>query len=237
MNQQAQSNPSFKNELLAALSGEELQRLYPHLKKVDLHQGDVLHESDAPPDYVYFLEEGVAGLSVTSETGKELNLSIVGNDSTVGERAIFRKGTFIIKCEMLTNGYGYTVPPQIFQDEFYRGGKLHDFVIDKLESRLTETAQTAFCNTAHTVEQRLGRWLLGLADRLETDELTLTQDYIANMLGVHRPGVTIAAIALQDAGYIDYSRGRIAILNREELENAACECYKIIKEAVMKPNE
>jgi CRP-like cAMP-binding protein len=232
MNPQTQSSFRFKNKLLAGLPDEELQRLSSHLKKVDLQQGDVLHEADAPPDFVYFLEEGVAGLSVTSRDGTELNLSIVGNESTVGERAIFRKGSFIVRCEMLTVGNGYTLHPDIFHDEFYKGGVLHDFVISKIESRLAETSQTALCNHTHSIEQRLSRWILTLADRLESEELVLTQDYIANMLGVHRPGVSIAAAGLQDAGYIEYQRGHIKILNRKGLENSTCECYEIIKEAV-----
>lgn len=232
MKQQSQTKPPFKNALLAALPEEELQRLTPHLKKVDLHQGDVLHESDAPPNYVIFLEDGVAALSVSSPEGIELNLSIVGNESTVGERAIFREGSFITRCQMLTNGSGYKLPPDLFKEEFKRGGTLHEFVIGRLETRLTETAQTALCSHMHTIEQRLSRWLLNLADRLDSDELQLTQDYIANMLGVHRPGVTLAAIGLQDAGLIHYTRGRISITDRCGLEELTCECYEIIKKAI-----
>ena len=232
MNQQAQNNPRFKNQLLAVLREEEIQRLVPHLKKVDLHQGFVLHESDTPPDSVYFLEEGVAALSVPSPEGIELNLSIVGNESTIGERAIFREGSFITRCQMLTNGSGHKLLPDLFKDEFKRGGTLHDFVIGRLETRLTETSQTALCSHMHSIEERLSRWLLNLADRLGSDELQLTQDYIANMLGVHRPGVTIAAIALQDAGLIHYTRGRISIVNRLGLEELTCECYEIIKKGV-----
>lgn len=230
MNQHPDSH--YQNALLAVLSDEELQRLSPHLKKVDLEQGDVLHEADSPPDYVFFLEEGVAALSVTSPDGIDLSLSIVGNESTVGERAIFRKGSFIVRCQMLTNGSGYKIHPDIFKYEFERGGKLHDFVIGRLETRLTETSQTALCSHAHTIEQRLSRWLLNLADRLGSDELPMTQDLIANMLGVHRPGVTLAAIALQDAGLIHYKRGHISIENRKGLENLTCECYEIIKQAL-----
>ena len=232
MNQQTQTDSNYQNALLAALSDEELQRLAPHLKKVDLQQGEVLHEADSPPAYVFFLEEGVAALSVTSPGGIDLSLSIVGNESTVGERAIFREGSFIIQCKMLSNGSGYKIHPDIFKDEFERGGSLHNFVIGRLETRLTETSQTALCSHAHTIEQRLSRWLLNLADRLKSKELPMTQDLIANMLGVHRPGVTLAAIALQDAGYINYRRGLITITNRKGLENLTCECYEIIKQAL-----
>lgn len=232
MNQQTKTDSPYQNQLLAALNEEELKRLLPHLKKVDLHQGDILHEADSPPDYVFFLEEGVAALLVTSPEGIDLNLSIAGNESTIGERAIFREGSFIIRCQMLTNGRGFKLSPDLFNDEFKRGGTLHEFVIGRLETRLTETSQTALCSHMHTVEQRLSRWLLNLADRLESEELQLTQDYIAGMLGVHRPGVTLAAIALQDAGYISYSRGHISITDRKGLEESTCECYEIIKKAI-----
>jgi CRP-like cAMP-binding protein len=222
----------YQNALLAALSDEVLQRLAPHLKKVDLRQGEVLHEADSPPNHVFFLEEGVAALSVTSPEGVDLSLSIVGNESTVGERAIFREGSFIIQCKMLTHGNGYKIHPDTFKKEFDRRDTLHDFVIGRLETRLTETAQTALCSHAHSIEQRLSRWLLNLADRLESEELPMTQDLIANMLGVHRPGVTLAAIALQEGGYITYRRGHISIVNRKGLENLTCECYEIIKHAI-----
>jgi CRP-like cAMP-binding protein len=232
MNQPAQNDSQFRNALLSALSDEELQRIAPHLKKVDLEQGEVLHRADSPPDYVYFLEKGVAALSVTGADGNDLCMSIVGNESTVGERAIFRKGSFIIRCQMLTNGSGYKVPPDIFKKEFERGGKLHDFVIGRLETRLTETSQTALCSHAHSIEERLSRWLLVLSDRLKSEELPMTQDNIANILGIHRPGVSLSAKALQNNGYIDYRRGHITITNRKGLENLTCECYEVIKKAI-----
>lgn len=232
MHQQAQNNPNYRNALLAALIDEELHRLAPHLKKIDLKQGEVLHEADSPPNHVIFLEEGVASLSVTSPDGIDLSLSIVGNESTVGERAIFREGSFIIRCQMLTDGSGYKIHPDIFKDEFERGGALHDFIIGRLETRLTETSQTALCSHAHSIEQRLSRWLLVLADRVGSEVLPMTQDSIANMLGVHRPGITLAAISLQDGGYISYSRGVISIVNRKGLESLTCECYEIIKHAL-----
>lgn len=232
MNQQIQIKSHYRNELLTALSDEEIQRLAAHLKTVELQKGKVLHEADSPPNYVYFLEQGVAALSVTSPDGIDLCLSIVGNEGTLGERAIFREGSFITRCQMLTDGSGYKIHPDTFKKEFERSGKLHDFVIGRLETRLTETSQTALCSHAHSVEQRLSRWLLNLTDRLESEELPMTQDNIANMLGVHRPGVSLAAKELQDNGYISYKRGCIEIVNRQGLEDMTCECYGIIKKAV-----
>lgn len=232
MTHQAQTESQYQNALLTSLTDEELQRLAPHLKKVDLEQGEVLHQADSPPNYVYFLETGIAALSVTTADGNDLCMSIVGHESTVGERAIFREGSFIIQCKMLTNGGGYKIPPDIFKKEFERAGTLHDFVIGRLETRLTETSQTALCSHAHLLEERLSRWLLILADRLGSDELPMTQDSIAHMLGVHRPGVSLAAKAFQTAGYIDYQRGHITITNRKGLEAITCECYEVIKKAI-----
>ena len=132
----------------------------PHLEDVSLNKGEVLHASDKPAEYVYFLAEGVASLSVSTEEGKELQLSIVGNESVVGERAIFKEGVFIIKCGMLTKGLGQRIAPTIFHKEFDRGGVLQELVLSRMEARITETAQTALCNQMHSVEQRLSRWLL-----------------------------------------------------------------------------
>ncbi len=141
-----QSQQKSRNQLLAALPEAEYVRLIPHLKTVSLDKGEVLHASDEPAEYVYFLETGVASLSVSTEEGATMQLSIVGNESVVGERAIFKDGLFIIKCAMLTEGSGHSVPPGVFHDEFERGGVLHDLVLGRIEAGITETAQTALCN-------------------------------------------------------------------------------------------
>ena len=218
--------------VLAALPDEEYQRLLPHLSKITLRQGEILHRPDTPPNSVYFLDEGVASLSVTHSDGVNLELSIVGNESTLGERAIFTHGYFIVQCSMLTDGSGYKMPPGLFQEEFYRGGRLHDLIINHLEARITETAQTALCNQTHLIEQRLSRWLLTLADRVSSEKLGVTQEIIANLLGVNRPSISIAAKTLREKGLIRYSRGIIAIVDRDGLEKETCECYEVIKQTV-----
>jgi CRP-like cAMP-binding protein len=202
------------------------------LKRVSVSKGEVLHASDEPADNVYFLEEGVASLSVSTDNGKKLQLSIVGNESVVGERAIFREGVFIIKCAMLTEGSGHSMPPEVFNQEFERGGVLHDLVLGRIEAQITETAQTALCNQMHPIEQRLSRWLLTFADRLHSEELPTTQQLIADMLGVTRSEISRTAGALSEANLIDYARGRVTVINRAGLKNRACECYRVITLAI-----
>jgi CRP-like cAMP-binding protein len=227
-----QSPKDSMNLLLAALPKTEYRRLIPHLRKVSLREGQILHESGAPARDVYFLDEGVASLSVISEDGKEVGLSIVGDESVVGERAIFKDGFFIVQCQMLTAGSGHKLSPEAFREEFDRGETLHDLVLNRIEARITESAQTALCNQLHTMEQRLSRWLLTFADRLHSDEFHVTQEILAEILGVRRAGVSIAAGALREAGLIEYSRGSVTIIDRAGLEDKACECYQVIKVAV-----
>ena len=221
-----------KNTILAALPETEYLRLAEHLKKITLARDVVLHESNTPAQYVYFLDEGVASLSVSSEGGQELMLSIVGDEGVVGERAIFKEGLFIIRCEMLTNGSGHRMPPEAFETEFNRGETLHRLVLNRMEARTTETAQTALCNQMHTVEQRLARWLLTLVDRLHGETLHITQEHMANMVAVRRASITDAMQSLREAGLVESGRGTITILDRARMEAQTCECYAIIKEAI-----
>ena len=220
------------NSILAALPPAEYRRLMPHLSTVSMSEGHVLHKSDAPAADVYFLEEGVAALSVSSDNGERMQLSIVGSESVVGERAIFKDGLFIIRCAMLTEGNGMSMPPEVFHREFDRGGKLHDLVLGRIEAGITETAQTALCNQMHSLKERLIRWLLTFADRLHAEVLPITQQAIAEMIGTSRSDISRVATDLRKAGLIEYSRGRLTIVDREELEKQACECYRVIKKAL-----
>jgi CRP-like cAMP-binding protein len=220
------------NSLLAALPKAEYERLIPHLTRVSIGKGEVLHKSDEPPQDVYFLEEGVASITVSTDVGRKMQLSIVGNESVVGERAIFKEGVFIIKCAMLSDGSGHKMPPTVFHKEFDRGDVLHDLVLSRMEARITETAQTALCNQMHDIEQRLSRWLLTFADRLHSEELPATQELIADMLGVTRTEISRTAGEFRKLGLIAYSRGRLTVTQRAGLKDKACECYRVIKTAI-----
>ena len=232
MYQRSQSPFAPTNAFLGALPDAEYQRLLPHLKKVSLRQGQVLHEAGSPPQSVYFLTAGIASLTLSSEEGKEMELSIVGDEGILGERAIFASNSLqLIRCAMVTKGNGYKMPPDIFKKEFNRGGVLQELVLSRLEARIIETSQTALCNQIHTLDQRLCRWLLTFADRLHNEEMAITQELASQMLGVRRAGVTVAAALLRDAGLIEHSRGRITILDRAGLEAQVCECYEVIKQA------
>lgn len=221
-----------KNQVLATISEDEYQRMLPYLEEVTLERGQILHRSGAAPKSVYFLDEGVAAMSVRTDNGTELELSIVGPESTVGERAIFDYDFFIIECAMLTHGRGHKMPAGAFKKEFYSGGSLHDIVINNLEARITEASQTSLCNQSHTVEQRLCRWLLTLADRAATEELDITHEVIRKALGLSRSSITRAAVELKEKGMIDYSHGTIVIIDRFDLERQSCECYEVIEKAL-----
>lgn len=220
------------NTVLASLSGSEYERLAPHLEAVTLKAGDVLHKSGSMPKGVYFLDTGVASLSVSTADGDELELSIVGNESTIGERAIFDYDFFIIECKMLSDGSGHKMSPAPFKEEFRRGGMMHDMIINRLEVRITEASQTSLCNQSHSVEQRLARWLLTYADRSGSDELDITHDVIRKALGVTRSAITRAAVIMKEKGMIDYARGNIVVLDRHDLGAQSCECYQVIARAL-----
>jgi CRP-like cAMP-binding protein len=197
-----------------------------------LRQGQILNYSDAPPQCVYFLDEGVASLSVSNKEGVELELCIVGNEGTVGERAIFDIDVYIIECTMLTDGHGHKIDAEIFREEFYRGGQLQRIVLNNLEARIVEASQTSLCNQTHSLEQRLARWLLTLADRSGTNELDITHEGIRKALGVTRSPITRAAVELREKGIIDYIHGKVTIIDRHDLEKESCECYGIIEKAL-----
>lgn len=225
-------NSQIKNLLLAALPDEDYQRLLPHLKPASLQRGEILHQSDSPTNSVYFLDRGVAALSVSNSQGVNIALSIVGIESTVGEGTIFKNNFFIIRCEMLSDGSGHKMSAKVFEEEFRRGGALHEAILNRLEARITETSQTALCNQTHSALERLSRWLLTFADRSHYEEIFLTQEAIANLLGVNRSTISIASKRLLDKKIIDYKRGCITIIDRAALEKEACECYKTIKQAI-----
>jgi CRP-like cAMP-binding protein len=221
-------NPK-QNCLLAALSPAESKRLFPELELVPMPLGSVLYESGDRLQYVYFLIEGIVSLLYVMENGASAEIAVVGNEGLVGI-ALFMGGESTTNRAVIQSaGHAYRLEADVLKREFARGGTLQHVLLRYTQALITQMAQTAVCNRHHTVEQQLCRWLLLSLDRLPSNELTMTQELIANMLGVRREGVTDAAGKLQNAGLIRYSRGRITVLDRPGLERKVCECYAAVK--------
>jgi CRP-like cAMP-binding protein len=222
---QAQSD----NRLLAALPSEEYKRLAPGLQKVSFRLGEVVYEFGGHLDYVYFPTSAIVSLLYTMENGASAEMGLTGNDGVVGIALFMGGGTMPNRAVVQSAGNALRMKAKQLQDEFARGGKFQHLLLRYTQALITQISQTAVCNRLHSVDQQLCRWLLLSHDRVKADELIMTQELIADMLGVRREGVTVAAGRLQDAGAISYVRGHIKILNRIKLEETVCECYRVVK--------
>jgi CRP-like cAMP-binding protein len=218
-----------QNHLLAALLDAEFQRLAPHLELIPMPLGEVLYESGGKLKHVYFPTTSIVSLHYLLENGGSSEIAGVGNEGVLGVSLFMGGDTTPSRAVVQTGGFGYRLPSHILTDEFNRAGPVMRLLLRYTQALLTQMAQTAVCNRHHSVEQQLCRWLLLTLDRLPTNELTMTQELIANMLGVRREGVTEAAGRLQGYGYIRYRRGHITVLDRTGLENDVCECYGVVK--------
>ena len=217
------------NRLLAGVSGEELARLLPNLELVQLKLGDVIYESGERMGDVYFPTTGIISLLYIMENGSSAEIGVVGNDGMVGI-AIFMGGdTTPNRAVVQSAGNSFKMKAELMKDEFTRGGRFHNLCLRYTQALITQISQTAVCNRLHSVDQQLCRWLLLSHDRLPSDRLIMTQDLIANMLGVRREGITHAAKRLQKARYISYVRGDMTILDRKGLESNVCECYSVVR--------
>lgn len=221
------NNPN-QNHLLAALLDAEFDRLSPHLEPVMMRLGDVLYESGGVPSHVYFPTSAIVSLHYVLENGSSSEIAGVGNEGVVGVSLFMGGNSTPSRAVVQTGGHGYKLKAQVLMDEFNRNGPVMRLLLRYTQALLTQMAQTAVCNRHHSVEQQLCRWLLLTLDRLPHNELTMTQELIANMLGVRREGVTEAAGRLQGYGYISYRRGHITVLDRAGLEGDACECYGVV---------
>jgi CRP-like cAMP-binding protein len=218
-----------QNRLLAGVTPEEMARLQPGLQPVTLPLGKVLYESGEKLDFIYFPTTAIISLLYVMENGGTAEIGVVGNDGLIGI-AIFMGGdTTPNRAVVQSAGRGFKMKSQLMKDEFTRGGRFHNLCLRYTQALITQISQTAVCNRLHSVDQQLCRWLLLSHDRLPTDRLIMTQDLIANMLGVRREGITHAAKRLQNEGYISYVRGDMTILNRKGLESQVCECYKVVQ--------
>jgi len=216
------------NHLLAALPDGELLRWRSQLELVEMPLGQVLYESGSTLSHVYFPTTAIVSLLYVMENGASAEIAVVGNEGLVGISLFMGGGSTPSRAVVQSAGWGYRLSAETIQQEFTRTPVLH-LLLRYTQALITQMAQTAVCNRHHSLDQQLCRWLLLSLDRLAGDELVMTQELIANMLGVRREGVTESALKLQEAGVIRYARGRIQVLDRTELERRTCECYAVVK--------
>ena len=225
-----QSAPTLKqNHLLAALPGAVQDRLFPDLELVELTLGEVLYEPGEAVTQVYFPTNAIVSLLYVMEDGASAEISVVGNEGFAGVSLFMGGGSTTSRSVVQSAGWAFKLPGQRFMDECNRHSQMAVLVLHYLQSLITQMAQTAVCNRHHSIDQQLCRWLLLSLDRLSDNNLVMTQELIANMLGVRREGVTAAAGRLHKLGVIEYSRGRITVLDRPQLEALSCECYAVVK--------
>ena len=218
-----------RNHLLDALPKSDYERLASHLELIPMELGAVLYEPGARMRYVYFPTTSIVSLLYVMEDGASAEIAIVGNEGMLGISLFMGGETTPSRAVVQSAGQGFRLRAQLLKDEFGRFGPMLRLLLRYTQALITQMAQTAVCNRHHSVDQQLCRWLLLSLDRLSSNELAMTQELIANMLGVRREGVTEAAGKLQDAGLIRYHRGKITVLDRPGLEVRSCECYQVVK--------
>lgn len=219
-----------KNRLLAALPREEYEHLLPNLENVSLTFKQSIYEPNLPIEYVYFPNHGVVSLLNLMEDGTAVEIATVGNEGMVGIPVFLGADTIPGKAFSQIPGTAMRMKADVFKEKVNQGNPLHNLLQRYTQALFNQVAQSVACNRLHSIEERCCRWLLMTRDRVESDEFPLTQEFLSLMLGVRRPSVSVVAAILQKAGLIRYSRGKITILDREGLEAATCECYRIVKD-------
>jgi CRP-like cAMP-binding protein len=218
-----------QNRLLAALPEAEFVRIAPHLQLVPMLLGDSLYEPGGQLQHVFFPTTAIVSLLYVMESGASAEIAGVGNEGMLGIALFMGGDTTPSSAVVQTGGQGYRLPGRVLKEEFSRGGQMQQLLLRYTQALLTQMCQTSACNRHHSIAQQLCRWLLLTLDRLPSNELIMTQELVANALGVRREGVTEAAGHLQTAGCIRYRRGHIAVLDRSGLEARSCECYQVVK--------
>ena len=218
-----------QNFLLAALSTSEFERIAPHLELVAMPLGEVLYESGVQLQHVYFPTSAIVSLHYVTADGASAETAGVGNEGVLGISLFMGGNTTPSRATVQTAGYGFRLKRGVMMEEFNRAGPMMRLMLLYTQALLTQMSQTAVCNRHHSVEQQLCRWLLSTLNRLPSNELTMTQELIASMIGVRREGITEAAGHLQQSGFIRYRRGHITVLDRSGLESRVCECYAVVK--------
>jgi CRP-like cAMP-binding protein len=218
-----------QNHLLAQLPQEERQRWWPQLEYFDMPLGQVMYEAGATLTHVYFPTTAIVSLLYVMENGASGEIAVVGNEGIVGISLFMGGGSTPSRAVVQSGGNGFRLKAQLMKDEFNKAGPVLHLLLRYTQALITQMSQTAVCNRHLSLDQQLCRWLLLSLDRLEGNELVMTQELISNMLGVRREGVTEAALKLQQAGLIRYARGHITVLDRKALEKRSCECYAVVK--------
>ncbi|HUQ75406.1 MAG TPA: Crp/Fnr family transcriptional regulator [Burkholderiales bacterium] len=224
----ASASPS-DNRLLAAMPGADYEALLPELEHVAMPLGQAMYESGGPQRYVYFPTSSIVSLLYVLNNGATAEIAVTGNEGMVGVSLFMGGETTPSRAVVQSAGHGFRLRAVALKKEFERGGPLQHLLLRFTQALITQMTQTAVCNRHHSVDQQLCRWLLLSLDRLPANKLVMTQELIANMLGVRREGVTEAASKLQADGLIEYSRGKITVLDRKGLEARVCECYAVVK--------
>jgi CRP-like cAMP-binding protein len=217
----------YKNRVLAALPKAELNRLRPHLSPVNLKLRTQLLDGRA--DYAYFLEDGLASVVLTLAGGATVEVGVIGIDGVVGLPILLGAETMPGETFIQVEGSGFRIDAKRLKNEFERSGQLRSHLQKYILANLVQSAQNAACNRLHTISERLARWILTCHDRVQSDRMPLTHEFLGQMLGAPRTTVTLAAGTLHQAGLIDYSRGHVTIKNRQKLERVACECYRTVR--------
>jgi len=223
-----------QNHLLAALPAAEFERLAPHLEFVPMLLGETLYEPGGQLQHVYFPTSAIVSLLYIMESGVSAEIAGVGNEGVLGISLFMGGDTTPSSAVVQTAGHGYRLRARVLKDEFKRAGPLQRLLLRYTQALVTQMFQTAACNRHHTIEQQLCRWLLLTLDRLPSNELVMTQELCASLLGVRREGITEAAGNLQRAGLISYRRGHISVLDRAGLEKGACECYAVVRKELVR---
>jgi CRP-like cAMP-binding protein len=218
-----------RNGLLAALGAETYERLLPKLRPVELVGGSTIYDADEREGYLYFLTAGIVVRFLVMHSGVSAAISVTGSEGVVGVASFLGGQSTLNRAVVVSSGYAYRLPGDSLRDEVRHSGPLLQLLLRYTQALITQTAQVVACNRHHTVEQQICRWILTCLDRAPAGELGMTQQLMADVLGVRRESVTEGAAKLQAAGLIQYSRGKIAVLDRAQLEQRACECYAAIR--------
>ena len=229
MSSGVETRPAYKNNILASLSRAEIGRLAPHLSFLDLPVNQTLQEPNEEVTHAYFLESGLASVVVEMADGNTVETGITGKEGLVGFSILLGTNSMPTRTFIQIPATGYKIKAKRLKEEFENSGTLRKRTNSYIQGHLMQTGQTAACNRLHDIAERLARWLLMCHDRMESDNFFITHEFLGHMLGTPRSTVTLAAGILQEAGLVDYSRGKINVCDRQGLEKAACECYATIR--------